>query len=161
MRSFRAHLFWLSSQIRRGGVCFYSDFISSDRTQKAAFWLGVYCCCVCITRLNIMISYLSVGGLSGLIDSVLFGFAMFESVGAWFGSISLLLPNGVSRSFTGWSLPHGCTFSWDRFCRSSCCPHKCLCRSRSLCKGRKLVFEAHLVHLGLRVHRPILLHSGP
>ena len=50
-----------------------------DRTQKAAFWLGVYCCCVCITRLNIMISYLSRGGLSFLIDSVLFGFAMFES----------------------------------------------------------------------------------
>ena len=50
-----------------------------DRTQKAAFWLGVYCCCVCITRLNIMISYLSPGGLSFLIDSVLFGFAMFES----------------------------------------------------------------------------------
>lgn len=50
-----------------------------DRTQKAAFWLGVYCCCVSITRLNIMISYLSTGGLSFLIDSVLFGFAMFES----------------------------------------------------------------------------------
>ncbi len=50
-----------------------------DRTQKAAFWLGVYCCCVSITRLNIMISDLSRGSLSFLVDSVLFGFAMFES----------------------------------------------------------------------------------
>jgi stage II sporulation SpoE-like protein len=50
-----------------------------DRSQKAAFWLGVYCCCVSITRLNIMISYVSSGGLSFLIDSVFFGFSMFES----------------------------------------------------------------------------------
>jgi phosphoserine phosphatase RsbU/P len=50
-----------------------------DRTQKAAFWLGIYCCCVCITRLNIMYSHLFHGGLSFLLDSVLFGLSMFES----------------------------------------------------------------------------------
>ena len=50
-----------------------------DRSQKAAFWLGVYCCCVCITRLNMMLSYLSHSGFPLLIDSVLFGLSMFES----------------------------------------------------------------------------------
>ncbi len=50
-----------------------------DRSQKAAFWLGVYCCCVCLTRLNMMIAYLTHSGYPLLIDSVLFGFSMFES----------------------------------------------------------------------------------
>lgn len=50
-----------------------------DRTQKAAFWLGVYCCCVCITRVNLMISYLAHGGLALPMDCVLFGLSMFES----------------------------------------------------------------------------------
>jgi serine phosphatase RsbU (regulator of sigma subunit) len=50
-----------------------------DRSQKAAFWLGIYCCCVCITRVNIMLADLSRGGFSILLDSVLFGLSMFES----------------------------------------------------------------------------------
>jgi hypothetical protein len=50
-----------------------------DRSQKAAFWLGLYCCCVCVTRINIMLADLSRGGFSLLLDSVLFGLSMFES----------------------------------------------------------------------------------
>lgn len=50
-----------------------------DRSQKAAFWLGIYCCCVCVTRINIMLADLSRGGFSLLLDSVLFGLSMFES----------------------------------------------------------------------------------
>jgi hypothetical protein len=50
-----------------------------DRSQKAAFWLGIYCCCVCVTRINIMLASLSRGGFSILLDSVLFGLSMFES----------------------------------------------------------------------------------
>jgi serine phosphatase RsbU (regulator of sigma subunit) len=50
-----------------------------DRSQKAAFWLGIYCCCVCATRMNIMLADLSHGGYSMLLDSVLFGLSMFES----------------------------------------------------------------------------------
>ncbi len=50
-----------------------------DRSQKAAFWLGIYCCCVCVTRINIMLADLSRGGYSLLLDSVLFGLSMFES----------------------------------------------------------------------------------
>ena len=50
-----------------------------DHTQKAAFWLGIYCCCVCTTRLNIMLSHLFNGGLALPMDCVLFGLSMFES----------------------------------------------------------------------------------
>jgi serine phosphatase RsbU (regulator of sigma subunit) len=50
-----------------------------DRSQKAAFWLGIYCCCVCVTRINIMLADLSRGGFSIVLDSVLFGLSMFES----------------------------------------------------------------------------------
>jgi hypothetical protein len=50
-----------------------------DRSQKAAFWLGIYCCCVCVTRVNIMLASLSRGGFSVALDSVLFGLSMFES----------------------------------------------------------------------------------
>jgi len=50
-----------------------------DRTQKAAFWLGIYCLCVCVTRINVMLAYLSNGDYSLLLDSVLFGLSMFES----------------------------------------------------------------------------------
>jgi len=50
-----------------------------DRTQKAAFWLGIYCCCVSITRLNIMMSHLFSGGLSLVLDCAMFGISMFES----------------------------------------------------------------------------------
>src|ERR1035441_34319 len=50
-----------------------------DRSQKAAFWLGIYCLCVCVTRINIMLADLSRGGFSLLVDSLLFGLSMFES----------------------------------------------------------------------------------
>jgi hypothetical protein len=50
-----------------------------DRSQKAAFWLGIYCCCVCATRVNIMLADLSSGGYSIALDSALFGLSMFES----------------------------------------------------------------------------------
>jgi hypothetical protein len=50
-----------------------------DRTQNAAFWLGVYCCCVCVTRINIMIPYISRGGFPLPRDCVLFSIGMFES----------------------------------------------------------------------------------
>jgi serine phosphatase RsbU (regulator of sigma subunit) len=50
-----------------------------DRSQKAAFWLGIYCCCVCLTRINIIIADLSRAGFSLLLDSALFALSMFES----------------------------------------------------------------------------------
>jgi hypothetical protein len=50
-----------------------------DRSQKAAFWLGIYCCCVCLPRSNVMLAYLSGGGSSILVNSVLFGLSMIES----------------------------------------------------------------------------------
>jgi Stage II sporulation protein E (SpoIIE) len=50
-----------------------------DRSQKAAFWLGIYCCCVCLPRINIMLANLSRGGFSIALDSLLFGLSMFES----------------------------------------------------------------------------------
>jgi hypothetical protein len=50
-----------------------------DHSQKAAFWLGIYCCCVCVTPINIMVADLSRGGFSLLLDSLLFGLSMFES----------------------------------------------------------------------------------
>jgi hypothetical protein len=50
-----------------------------DRTQKAAFWLGLYCVAVCITRLNMMGTYLLEGNYSSFMQSVFFGLSMFES----------------------------------------------------------------------------------
>ena len=50
-----------------------------DRSQNAALWLGIYCCCVCITRLNVMIMMLTLYHYPIVIDSVLFSVAMFES----------------------------------------------------------------------------------
>lgn len=50
-----------------------------DRTQKAAFWLGIYCCCVCLTRINVMLFYVYPAYFAILTDSVLFGLSMFES----------------------------------------------------------------------------------
>jgi Stage II sporulation protein E (SpoIIE) len=50
-----------------------------DRSQKASFWLGIYCLCVCATRINIMLAALSRERFSLLLDSVLFGLSMFES----------------------------------------------------------------------------------
>ncbi len=58
---------------------FLLGFFLFDHSQKAAFWLGLYCCCVCITRINIMLASLSRGGFSLLLDSVLFGLSMLES----------------------------------------------------------------------------------
>lgn len=50
-----------------------------DRSQKAAFWLGIYCCCVCIPRLKVMVSYLYLTHLLGLPNAMYFGLAMLES----------------------------------------------------------------------------------
>lgn len=50
-----------------------------DRSQKTAFWLGIYCCCVAITRLNLMFYYLFLKYNTDLSQSVLFGISMFES----------------------------------------------------------------------------------
>ncbi len=50
-----------------------------DRSQRAAFWLGLYCCCVFLPRLNVMLSSLSPGNHSILRSCVLFGLSMFES----------------------------------------------------------------------------------
>jgi hypothetical protein len=50
-----------------------------DRSLKAAFWLGVYCCCVSLTRINVVLPYVLNVRYSLLIDSAFFGLAMFES----------------------------------------------------------------------------------
>ncbi len=50
-----------------------------DRTQKAAFWLGIYCCCVCLPRINVMLHDLFLNNLPNLIQGVSFGISMFES----------------------------------------------------------------------------------
>jgi phosphoserine phosphatase RsbU/P len=50
-----------------------------DRTQKAAFWLGIYCCCVCLPRINMIFHYLFLGSYPNLLQGLIFGFSMFES----------------------------------------------------------------------------------
>jgi hypothetical protein len=50
-----------------------------DRSQKAAFWLGLYCLAVCFTRLNMMSFYLFWEDYPRWIDDLFFGLAMFES----------------------------------------------------------------------------------
>ena len=50
-----------------------------DRSQKAAFWLGIYCCCVAITRLNLIFHFLFLNNNPLSIQGFLFGLSMFES----------------------------------------------------------------------------------
>ncbi len=50
-----------------------------DRSQKAAFWLGLYCTAVCITRLSMMGSFVFVGSYPSYIQATFFGLSMFES----------------------------------------------------------------------------------
>ncbi len=50
-----------------------------DRSQKAAFWLGIYCVAVCLTRINVMGHYLLWEKYSNWIQALFFGFSMFES----------------------------------------------------------------------------------
>jgi len=50
-----------------------------DRTQKAAFWLGIYCCSVCLPRINMMFHYLLLGSYPSLVQALIFGLSMFES----------------------------------------------------------------------------------
>ncbi len=51
-----------------------------DRSQKAAFWLGIYCCAVCLTRLNFMFgSFLFGEHYPFFIGSVFFAFSVLES----------------------------------------------------------------------------------
>jgi stage II sporulation SpoE-like protein len=50
-----------------------------DRSQKAAFWPGLYCLAVCFTRLNVMGHYLFYEKYPLWISCLFFGFAMFES----------------------------------------------------------------------------------
>lgn len=50
-----------------------------DRSQKAAFWLGLYCVSVCLTRLNFMGHFVFYENYSDLIEDTFFGLAMFES----------------------------------------------------------------------------------
>jgi len=50
-----------------------------DRSQKAAFWLGIYCCCVCLPRISMMVRYVYPQNYRSLSQAVLFGLSMFES----------------------------------------------------------------------------------
>lgn len=50
-----------------------------DRSQKAAFWLGIYCCCISLPRINVMLHYLFLQYYPDLIQGAIFGLAMFES----------------------------------------------------------------------------------
>lgn len=58
---------------------FFLGLFLFDRSQKAAFWLGVCCCCLCITRLNVMLLMLALYHYPALIDSLLFVIGGFES----------------------------------------------------------------------------------
>jgi len=50
-----------------------------DRSQKAAFWLGLYCSAVCITRLNLMGHFLFYRTYPDFLQALFFGLSMFES----------------------------------------------------------------------------------
>jgi hypothetical protein len=50
-----------------------------DRLQKAAFWLGIYCCAVDLPRINVMFHYLFLQNYPHLVQAVFFGLSMFES----------------------------------------------------------------------------------
>jgi len=50
-----------------------------DRSQKAAFWLGIYCCCICLPRINVMLHFLFLQRYPDLAQCAIFGLAMFES----------------------------------------------------------------------------------
>jgi hypothetical protein len=50
-----------------------------DRSQKAAFWLGIYCCCVCLTRINVMLVNVQLPHFTLFINSVLWSLGLFET----------------------------------------------------------------------------------
>ena len=50
-----------------------------DRSQKAASWLGIYCCCVDLPRIYMMLYYLFLTNYPALIKGLIFGLSMFES----------------------------------------------------------------------------------
>ncbi|MGO8932180.1 MAG: PP2C family protein-serine/threonine phosphatase [Terracidiphilus sp.] len=50
-----------------------------DRSQKGAFWLGLYCSTVCIPRLNVMGHYLFFQNYPHFLQALFFGLSMFES----------------------------------------------------------------------------------
>ncbi|HZP04022.1 MAG TPA: SpoIIE family protein phosphatase [Terracidiphilus sp.] len=50
-----------------------------DRSLKAAFWLGIFCCCVSLTRINVLLPFLLNRRYSLLLDGMFFGLGMFES----------------------------------------------------------------------------------
>ncbi len=50
-----------------------------ERSQKAAFWLGLYCLAVCLTRVNYMLPILLNGNSPLWLSDTFFGLSMFES----------------------------------------------------------------------------------
>jgi Stage II sporulation protein E (SpoIIE) len=50
-----------------------------ERSQKAAFWLGIYCVAVCLTRVNYILPSLLNGNRPVWLSDLFFGLSMFES----------------------------------------------------------------------------------
>ncbi len=50
-----------------------------DRSQSAAFWLGIYCCLVALPRVNMMLYYVLFGKYPAVLEAAFFGISMFES----------------------------------------------------------------------------------
>ena len=118
-----------------------------DRSQKAAFWLGIYCCCVCLTRVNIMVAHLSRGGFSILLDSVMFGLSLFESwalVRVNFALAQRRVPILYWLVFAAW------VFIFVGSVLPVILPGAWALPPLALCTGRLL--QTDLVHLDLRLH---------
>jgi hypothetical protein len=76
-----------------------------ERSQKAAFWLGLYCLAVCITRLNLMSHYLFYEDYPAFLQGLFFGLAMFESwalVRVNFALAQRRVPNVYWVVFAAW-----------------------------------------------------------
>ncbi len=50
-----------------------------DRSQSAAYWLGIYCCLVALPRVNMMLYYVLFGKYPAVLEAAFFGISMFES----------------------------------------------------------------------------------
>ena len=121
-----------------------------DRSQKAAFWLGIYCCCVCITRINLMVADLSRNGLSLLLDGVLFGLSMFESwalVRVNFALAQRRVPILYWLVFAAW------VFIFVGSVLPVYAPRTMGIAALNFCAGQML--QAHLVHLGICMYGPV------
>ena len=120
-----------------------------DRSQKAAFWLGLYCTAVCITRLSMMGSFFF-DNYPSYMQATLFGLSMFESwalVRVSFALGKRRVPAVYWIVFAAW------VFIFVGSVLPVLLPARIGTSAFTLCAGHLL--QAHLVHLDLRVHGSI------